>query len=82
MPLASVNELASTGRVRTLPADLRERIAADMREVLARPAVIDTLAVIGMAARGSTPAEFAAIPDEQRVKWAVVARDHGIKPVR
>jgi tripartite-type tricarboxylate transporter receptor subunit TctC len=67
---------------RDMPADLRERIAADMREVLARPAVIDTLAGIGMAVRGSTPAEFASILDEQRVKWAAIARDNGIKPVR
>jgi tripartite-type tricarboxylate transporter receptor subunit TctC len=36
---------------------------------------------IGMAAHGTTPAEFAAILDEQRAKWAAIAHDHSIKPV-
>jgi hypothetical protein len=35
----------------------------------------------GMAAHGTTPAEFAAILDEQRAKWAAIAHDHSIKPV-
>jgi tripartite-type tricarboxylate transporter receptor subunit TctC len=121
MPLASVNELAQTGKIRMLavtngrhapaapdiptvaeagfsqftfggllgmfgpkdmPSDLRARIAAEMGDVLAQPAVIATLANIGMAARPTSPGEFAAILDEQRAKWAAVAHDHGIKPVR
>jgi tripartite-type tricarboxylate transporter receptor subunit TctC len=121
MPLASVNELARTGKIgmlavansrhapaapdvptvaeagypqftfggllgmfgpRDMPAELRERIASEIGDVLAMPAVITTLANIGMAARGSSPGEFAAILDEQRTKWAAIAREHRIKPVR
>lgn len=45
------------------------------------PAVIATPANIGMAAHGTTQAEFAAILDEQRAKWAAIAHNHDIKPV-
>jgi tripartite-type tricarboxylate transporter receptor subunit TctC len=119
MPLASVSEIAQSGRIRMLavsdtrhapaapdiptvgqssylqfafggtpgmfgpedmPAELRARIAADVRGILAEPAVIATPANIGMAAHGTAPVEFVAILDEQRAKWAAIAHDHGIKP--
>jgi hypothetical protein len=53
-----------------------------MRDVLAEPAVKSTLANIGMAARGTSPGEFAAILEEQRAKWAAIAYEHDIKPQR
>jgi tripartite-type tricarboxylate transporter receptor subunit TctC len=65
-----------------MPLELRERIAKDMREVLAQPAIKSTLSNIGMAARGTSPGEFAAILDVQRTKWAAIAHEHNIKPQR
>ncbi len=67
--------------VRLLPHPAQCDIATDMRGVPAGPAVIATLASIGMAADGTTQAEFAAILDKQRAKWAAIAPDHRIKPV-
>jgi tripartite-type tricarboxylate transporter receptor subunit TctC len=64
-----------------MPIELRERIASVIREVLAEPAV-KSIANIGMAARGTSPGEFAAILEDQRAKWAVIAHEHDIKPQR
>jgi tripartite-type tricarboxylate transporter receptor subunit TctC len=63
-----------------MPIDLRERIAADMADVLSRPDVKERLASFGLVAHPTTPAEFAAILDMQRVKWTAVARENNIKP--
>jgi tripartite-type tricarboxylate transporter receptor subunit TctC len=57
-------------------------IAAEISDVLAVPAVITTLANIGMAARGTSPGEFAAALNEQRTKWDAIAHEHSLKPVR
>jgi tripartite-type tricarboxylate transporter receptor subunit TctC len=65
-----------------MPMELRERIAAEMRDVLRRDDVKERLASFGLVAHGTTPAEFAAILDAQRAKWAAVAREHDIKPQR
>jgi len=65
---------------RDLPAERRDRIAADVRAVAAEPAVADRLAAIGLVARGSTPADFAAAIEEQRVKMAAMVKLVGIKP--
>src|SRR5262245_26252876 len=65
---------------RDLPAERRDRIAADVRAVAAEPAVADRLAAIGQVARGSTPAEFAAAIEEQRAKMAAMVKLVGIKP--
>jgi tripartite-type tricarboxylate transporter receptor subunit TctC len=65
-----------------MPAELRERIASEMRDVLGRPEVKERLASFGLVAHGTSPAEFAAILDTQRAKWAAIAREHDIKPQR
>jgi tripartite-type tricarboxylate transporter receptor subunit TctC len=65
-----------------MPLGLRERIAGETRETLAEPKVKSLLAKIGMSARGTTATEFAAILDEQRAKWAAIARDNNIEPQR
>jgi tripartite-type tricarboxylate transporter receptor subunit TctC len=65
-----------------MPAELRERIAAEMCDVLGRADVKERLANFGLIAHGTTPAEFAAILDTQRAKWTAVAREHDIKPQR
>src|SRR5262245_22970174 len=45
---------------REMPAALRDRIAADVRAVAEDKGVMERLAAMGIVARGSTPAEFAA----------------------
>jgi tripartite-type tricarboxylate transporter receptor subunit TctC len=63
-----------------MPIDLRERIAADMADVLSRPDVKERLASFGLVAHPTTPAEFASILDSQRAKWTAVARENNIMP--
>ena len=63
-----------------MPSELRERIIADVRAALADPDVKQRLTNRGLVARGTTPAGFSAILDEQRAKWAAIARAHSIKP--
>jgi tripartite-type tricarboxylate transporter receptor subunit TctC len=65
---------------RDMPADLRERIAADVRAVAADPAIKERLAKMGSVALGSTPAEFAAAIEDQRAKVAAIATSIGAKP--
>jgi tripartite-type tricarboxylate transporter receptor subunit TctC len=60
--------------------ELRERIASEVREILSDPDVKHRLSNLGVVARGTGAAEFARILDEQRIKWATIAREHGIKP--
>jgi tripartite-type tricarboxylate transporter receptor subunit TctC len=62
------------------PAELRERIASDVRAVLEEPEVKQRLANVGLVARGTSALEFAKVLDEQRWKWAAIAHAHGIKP--
>jgi tripartite-type tricarboxylate transporter receptor subunit TctC len=62
-----------------MTAVLCERIASDVHSVLADGDIKERLAKVGLIARGTTPAEFAAVIEAQRTKWAVVARDHNIE---
>jgi tripartite-type tricarboxylate transporter receptor subunit TctC len=66
---------------RDMPAERKNRIAADVRAVATDPAVADPLAAVGYYVRGSTPAEFAAAIEEQRAKMAGLAKLVGLKPV-
>jgi tripartite-type tricarboxylate transporter receptor subunit TctC len=63
-----------------MPSGLRERIATDVRAVVENPAVRDRLPPLGIVARPSTPAEFAAAIDDQRKKIAAIATAIGTKP--
>jgi tripartite-type tricarboxylate transporter receptor subunit TctC len=64
---------------RGMPDALRERIAADVREVGADPVLRDKLAVLGQAVRTGTPAEFSAMIAEQRAKIAAIAQAIGLQ---
>jgi tripartite-type tricarboxylate transporter receptor subunit TctC len=63
-----------------MPDELRERIASEVRAILAEPEVKERLTSLGLVARGTSAAKFAKILDEQRAKWAAIAREHDIKP--
>jgi tripartite-type tricarboxylate transporter receptor subunit TctC len=60
--------------------ELRERIAADIRAVVAAdPKIGERLTATGQVLNLGGPAEFAAATEEQRAKLAAVAKDLGIK---
>jgi tripartite-type tricarboxylate transporter receptor subunit TctC len=58
---------------------LRERIAADMREIGQEPDFVEKLNVTGQIANAGGPAEFAAAMQEQRERLAVAAKELGLK---
>jgi tripartite-type tricarboxylate transporter receptor subunit TctC len=63
-----------------MAADVRERIAAALREVAqADPSIATRLAATGQIVNIRGPAEFAAGIAEQRVKLAELAKTLGIK---
>ncbi len=64
---------------RDMPADLRDRIAADVRAAAADPALKEKLSALGQAVRTGTPADFAAMIAEQRAKIAAIAQAIGVK---
>jgi tripartite-type tricarboxylate transporter receptor subunit TctC len=59
---------------RDIPADLRERIAADVRAVASDSAMTARLRGIGVAVRAGTPAEFAADIEAQRARITAIVR--------
>ena len=64
-----------------MPKDLRERIAADVREA-ADPVVIERLNATGQIPNFSGPAEFHAAIEQQRARIAAAAKDLGIVPTQ
>jgi tripartite-type tricarboxylate transporter receptor subunit TctC len=65
---------------RDMPLVLRDRIAAEVGALLKESDVARRLANLGLVTRGTTPAEFSTILDEQRSKWIAIAREHDFKP--
>jgi len=59
---------------------LRERIAADVKAVVADPVIMERLTATGQIVSPGTPAEFAAAIDEQGANLATFAKALGIKP--
>jgi len=62
-----------------MPLALRERIAADIREIAADPTIVQRLAQTGQVISPGSPAEFAAEIDDQRALVAGIGRNLGIK---
>jgi tripartite-type tricarboxylate transporter receptor subunit TctC len=65
---------------KTMPLEVRERIAGDVRSLTSDPAIRLRLNGLGMVARGSTPAEYGSTLAEQRSRWAALARTYGMRP--
>jgi len=64
-----------------MPNELRERIAADIRSIVAAdPLIGKRLVATGQILNISGPAEFARATEEQRDKVATIAHELGIKP--
>jgi tripartite-type tricarboxylate transporter receptor subunit TctC len=62
-----------------MAAAARERIAADIRKVLAEPVIKDRLVATSQVVSPGTAAEFGSSIEEQRAKLAAVAQQLGIK---
>ena len=61
------------------PAPLLEKIAADVRAVVASPAFAERTAPLGIKAWGNTPQELTVWFREETVKWAAIARVANLK---
>jgi tripartite-type tricarboxylate transporter receptor subunit TctC len=62
-----------------MPDELRERIAKDVGEIIADPAIATRLRDLGEIGSPGTPAEFSAAMDDQRSKLTAFARALGIE---
>jgi tripartite-type tricarboxylate transporter receptor subunit TctC len=60
------------------PAEVVNRINADVNAVMKEPAVRDLLAKQGLIAGGGTPAEFKAFIDSEGRKWGAIIKKVGI----
>jgi tripartite-type tricarboxylate transporter receptor subunit TctC len=78
-PVLELEGLVGLYGTRSMPNDLRERIAADLRAVAADPAIAARLAPMGQVVNATTPAEYVAAIDDQRAKVAAIAAALGIK---
>jgi tripartite-type tricarboxylate transporter receptor subunit TctC len=67
---------------RDMADEVRERIAADVREVAGDPTIGARLLTTGQLVSPGRPAEFAASIDEQRSVVARIAKEMGIKPAQ
>ena len=65
-----------------MPAAVRDKIAADIREVVADPAIAAKLTASGQVVNPGGPAEFAADLKDQRAKVAEIGKTLGIKPAQ
>lgn len=78
-PSLEVEGLVGLFGLPLVPPELRDRIAADFREVAADPAVGERLTATAQINNPGSPAEFAAAIDDQRAKVAKVAERLGVK---
>lgn len=62
------------------PEDIRSKIAADMKEVLTRPEVVQRFQDLGLLATPSTPEAFAELIKYESERWVETAKHAGIEP--
>jgi tripartite-type tricarboxylate transporter receptor subunit TctC len=67
---------------RDIPQSIRDRIAADIRQVVSDPEVEAKLSATGQVVNPGTPAEFAAALDDQRATVKQIGETLGIKPTQ
>jgi tripartite-type tricarboxylate transporter receptor subunit TctC len=60
------------------PREIVERISADVREAVAREDVKDKLVQLGAVPAAGTPAQFSALIDNDRKRYATIIRDRKI----
>jgi tripartite-type tricarboxylate transporter receptor subunit TctC len=59
------------------PADAVQRVSAALRKALAAPDVVDALALMGLEAKSSTPAELGALLKKDSERWAPLIKTIG-----
>jgi len=62
------------------PPSASERIAADIRDVVADPSIATRLTATGQVVNPGTPKEFSAAIAEQRAAVTEIGKTLGIKP--
>ncbi|HEY1230878.1 MAG TPA: tripartite tricarboxylate transporter substrate-binding protein, partial [Ramlibacter sp.] len=60
------------------PRDLVEKIAADIRETVARDDVKDKLVQLGAVPLTNSPAQFAAMIDKDRKRYGQIIKERNI----
>jgi tripartite-type tricarboxylate transporter receptor subunit TctC len=65
-----------------MPSQLRERIAADVREAASDPQIVERMHLTGQLLKLGGPAEFQAAIDEQRDRVSAAAKLLGIQPTQ
>jgi tripartite-type tricarboxylate transporter receptor subunit TctC len=80
VPALSFDGLVGLYGPRTMPGELRNRIAADIQAVAADPEIASRLTATGQLVRPGGPAEFAASIDEQAAQLAEFAKTLGMQP--
>ena len=67
---------------RDFPPAVRDRIAADIRDVVSDPEIVAKLSATGQVVNPGTPAEFSAALDDQRATVGKIGDTLGIKPAQ
>ncbi len=78
-PALTFDGLVGLYGTRDMPQDTRERIAANVREALADPKIVERLHATGQDVVPGSAAQFAASIDKQRETVAAIAKVLGIK---
>ena len=79
-PDLTIDGLVGAFGPRNLAAEARNRIAADIREVLGDPIIVQRLTATGQVVNPGSPAEFSAAITAQQAQAAAVGVLLGIKP--
>jgi len=65
-----------------MPTELRERIATEVRAVIADPAIAARIAATGQIVSPGTPSQFASSIAEQRANFAAMAKAPDVRSKR
>jgi len=79
-PMLRLEGLVGLYGLKTMSAELRERIAADVKAVSADPMIATRLAASGQLLNPRTPAEYAAAVEDQRAQVEAIAKTVDLKP--
>jgi tripartite-type tricarboxylate transporter receptor subunit TctC len=79
-PAMTFDGLTGLFGTRDMPGAVRDRIAADIKEVMADPTIASRFVSTGQLVTPGTAADFAASIKEQQVKLAAIAKELGVKP--
>ena len=79
-PQVTIDGLVGVFGLNAMPAAIREKIAADVIEVLKDPAIREKLTATGQVVNPGTPAEFTAAIAKQQAQASDAGKILGIKP--